>query len=203
MLLSPTDTSYPTDVTGPKDAKEALFLFYDIFGFKDQIIQGADISWYPPNTDEKQSKLGEWFGRNGPPAHLPRVQPTMSAIKEKYPNISTWGMMGYCWGGKCVSLIAGKPNTAFKAAVQTSPAMVSPEDAEKVGIPMCMLASKEEPAEDVKKYEEALKVKKHVETFSTQLHGFMSARGDLKDDECKKEYERGYKVALTFFHDNM
>ena len=102
-----------------------------------------------------------------------------------------------------MSLIAGKPNTAFKAAVQTSPAMVSPEDAEKVTIPMCMLASKEEPVDDVKKYDEALKVKKHIETFDTQIHGFMSARADLSDESVKKEYERGYKVALTFFHDNL
>ena len=127
----------------------------------------------------------------------------MGAIREAYPNITTWGMIGYCWGGKCVSLIAGKPNTAFKAAVQTSPAMVSPEDAEKVTIPMCMLASKEEPADDVKKYDEALKVKKHIETFDTQIHGFMSARADLSDDGVKKEYERGYKVALQWFHDHL
>ena len=111
--------------------------------------------------------------------------------------------MGYCWGGKCVSLIAGKPNTAFKAAVQTSPAMVSPDDAEKVSIPMCMLASKDEPAEDVKNYEAKLKVQKHVETFADQLHGWMSARADLGDDKVKSEYERGYQIALQFFHDNL
>lgn len=100
------------------------------------------------------------------------------------------------------SLIAGK-DTKFKAAVQTSPAMVDPADAEKVKIPMMMLASKEEPAEDVKKYEDSLKVTKHVETFGDQLHGFMSARGDLKDAKVKSEYERGYKLALQFFHDNI
>lgn len=163
----------------------------------------ADISWYPPDTETKKKTLGEWFGRNGPPAHLPRVQPTVKAASEKYPSINTWGMMGYCWGGKCVSLIAGKPGTGFKAAVQTSPAMVSPEDAEKVTIPMCILASKEEPAEDVKKYEENLKVKKHVETFGTELHGFMSARGDLSNETTKKEYERGYKIALQWFHEHL
>jgi hypothetical protein len=39
------------------------------------------------------------------------------------------------------SLISGKAN-AFKAAVQTSPALIDPADAEKVVIPMMMLASK-------------------------------------------------------------
>jgi len=216
-----------TYVTGPSDAKEAILVFYDIFGFKDQIIQGADIlaysdkehsylvimpawfgdepadiAWYPPDTEEKQEKLGKWFGGAAPPKHLPKVQPTMDDAKKQYPSITTWGMIGYCWGGKMVSLIAGK-KTAFKAAVQTSPAMVSPDDAENVQIPMCVLASKEEPEDDIKKYDEKLKVKKHVETFSTELHGFMSARADLSNEKTKSEYERGYKIAVEWFHEHL
>ena len=101
-----------------------------------------------------------------------------------------------------VSLASGS-GTPFKAAAQTSPAMIDPKDAEKITIPMCMLASKDEPAEDVKKYEQTLKGVKHVEIYETQLHGFMSARGDLKDAEVRKEYERGYKTVLTFFHENL
>jgi dienelactone hydrolase len=68
-----------TYVTGPKDADKAILVLYDIFGFKNQILQGADllawsdkdstyqvfmpdffqesgpadIAWYPPDTDEK------------------------------------------------------------------------------------------------------------------------------------------------------
>jgi hypothetical protein len=49
------------------------------------------------------------------------------------------------------SLIASDDKT-FKAAVQTSPTMVDASDAEKVIIPMTMLASKDEPKKDVKKY---------------------------------------------------
>lgn len=100
-----------------------------------------------------------------------------------------------------VSLIGGR-ETKFKAGVQTSPAMVDPADGEKLTIPMCILASEEEPADAVAKYESNMKVKKHVETFKN-LHGFMSARADLKDEYQKEAYERGYKVALTFFHDNL
>jgi len=101
-----------------------------------------------------------------------------------------------------VSLIGGR-DTKIKAGVQTSPAMVDPSDAAKVKIPMCVLASKEEPADDIKKYDEGLTVTKHVETFDKVVHGFMSARGDLADSTGKAEYERGYKIALTFFHDNL
>jgi|SRR5271155_418878 len=101
-----------------------------------------------------------------------------------------------------VSLIAGR-ETVFKLGIQTSPSMVSPEDALKVQIPMCVLASMEEPVDDMKKYDENLTVTKHVETFDTEVHGWMSSRADLSNEKTKAEYERGYKIALQFLHDNM
>lgn len=98
-------------------------------------------------------------------------------------------------------LLAGEA-TAFKAVVQTSPAMVDSADAENVQIPMMMLASKDEPKEEVEKYAAALKVDHHVEIFD-EVHGFMSARGDLEDSRSKAEYERGYQLALKFFHKHL
>ena len=163
----------------------------------------ADISWYPPDTKEKGEKLGNFFNtKAGPPLHLPKIKEIIKEASDNNPNISSWGIMGYCWGAKIASLVAGQ-QTKFKAAVQVHPAMLDAADAEKVQIPMCVLASKDESAEDVKKYEDALKVTKHVETFDDQIHGWMAARADLDDAKVKQEYERGYKIALTFFHDNL
>ena len=163
----------------------------------------ADIAWYPPDNDEKGAKLGNFFKtKAGPPTTLEKIPGCLKDAESKNSNIKTWGIMGYCWGGKIVSLASGE-GTPFKAAVEVHPAMVDPGDAGKVTIPLCMLASKDEPADDIKKFEANLKTTKHVETFSTQIHGWMAARGDLKDKEVLKEYERGYKIALTFFHDNM
>lgn len=51
--------------------------------------------------------------------------------------------------------------------------MVDPKDAEKIKIPLCLLASKDEAAEDVKKFEANLTAEKHVETFSDQIHGYV------------------------------
>ncbi|MCJ1237549.1 hypothetical protein MMC14_005536 [Varicellaria rhodocarpa] len=76
--------------------------------------------------------------------------------------------------------------------------MVDPADGEKMTVPVCMLASKDEPADAVEKFKESLKVPSHVETFSDQIHGWMAARGDLKDARVKSEYERGYKILLDF-----
>jgi dienelactone hydrolase len=216
------------DVTGPANATQAILVVYDIFGYKDQILQGADIlahsdkehqyqvympdffdgqpmdfSDWPPDTEEKQGKLNAFFGNQANPEKAQkRIPEFLKAAEESNSNIKAWGALGYCWGGKMVSL-ASASGTSFKAAAQTSPAMVDPKDADKISIPMCMLASKDEPVDDVKKYEENLKGVKHVETFETQLHGFMSARADFKDEKILKEYERGYKTLLTFFHDNL
>jgi hypothetical protein len=62
-----------------------------------------------------------------------------------------------------------------------------------------MLASGDEPVEDVEKFKENLKVVNHVETFGDMVHGWMTAKGDLGDERKKGEYERGYKVLLEFF----
>lgn len=79
------------------------------------------------------------------------------------------------------------------------PAFVDPEDAAKVTIPMCLLASNGESAEDVKAFEKALTVENHVEIFADQGHGWMAARADFEDPKAKAEYERGYKTVVEFY----
>ncbi|KAJ5825188.1 Dienelactone hydrolase [Penicillium riverlandense] len=215
-----------TYVTGPESATKAILVVYDIFGFFDQTIQGADIlatsneqkyrvfmpdffegspadiSWYPPTTDEHKQKLGNFFQTKAAPPNTLSKIPTVVAEANKLASDGgfQWSILGYCWGGKIATLSVGADNTIFKAAVQCHPAMVDPKDAKNVNVPMAMLASKDEPAQDVDAFKAALKVPNHVETFSTQIHGWMAARSDLEDPEVRKEYERGYKTALEFLH---
>ncbi|KAJ5965017.1 Dienelactone hydrolase [Penicillium vulpinum] len=208
-----------TYVTGPESATKAILVVYDIFGFFDQTIQGADIlatstdqkyrvfmpdffegspadiSWYPPTTQEHKEKLGNFFSTKAvPPKTLSKIPNPPGG------NFQSWSILGYCWGGKIATLASGADNKLFKAAAQCHPAMVDANDAKVVNIPMALLASGDEPVQDVKDFEANLKVPKHVETFSTQIHGWMAARSDLERDEVRKEYERGYKTVLEFFH---
>ena len=81
--------------------------------------------------------------------------------------------------------------------------MVAKDDAPGITIPYAMLPSKDESKDDVAAWEKGLKVEHIVEWFPDQVHGWMAARSDLKDEKVKSEYERGYKIALTFFHDNL
>ena len=48
-------------------------------------------------------------------------------------------------------------------------------------------------------WDRGLNVEKHVETFDSQVHGWMSARADSEDEKAKGKYVRGYKLFLEFF----
>jgi len=214
--------------TGPSNAKHGILVIYDIFGFFPQTLQGADIlahgdsekpkrvfmpdwfegspadiSWYPPDNEEKGKKLGAFFSKEAaPPKTLNKIGPVLEAIKKSEPNITSWGIVGYCWGGKIVNL-ASQAGTPFKAAAACHPAMIDPADAPKVTIPIAILPSKDEDKDAVSKYEKELKVKHVVEWFPDQVHGWMAARSNLDDAKVKQEYERGYKLLLDFFHENL
>lgn len=194
--------------------RQPIFVVYDIFGFFPQNLQGtdilahsdkehqyhvfmphffdgepADISWYPADTKEKEEKLGNFFhAKANPKMHLPKIKECV-AEAAKFPQIESWGIMGYCWGGKITSIVAGA-QTKFKAAAQLHPGMLDVADAVKVQIPMCLLTSKDENPDNVKKYSDNLTVKKHVDIYDTQIHGWMAVRADLKDPAAVKEYER-------------
>jgi len=163
----------------------------------------ADISWYPPTTDEHKKKLGNFFSTQAaPPKTLSKIPNVVAEGNKLAPggNFQSWSILGFCWGGKIASLSSGSENKLFVAAAQCHPAMVDANDAKVVNIPMAMLASGDEPVQAVKDFEANLTVPKHVETFSSQIHGWMAARSDLENPEVRKEYERGYKTVLEFFH---
>ncbi|KAK8216358.1 Alpha/Beta hydrolase protein [Phyllosticta capitalensis] len=214
--------------TGPSDAKHAILIIYDIFGFFPQTLQGADIlatsddhrkyqvfmpdwfeghpadiSWYPPDNDEKKQKLGEFFAGPAAPAKtVARVPKVVDEIVSKVKGFDSWAILGFCWGGKIVNLVSTS-GSKFKVAAAAHPAMVDPKDAPNITIPFAMLPSKDEDKDAVKQWEDGLKVKHMVEFFPDQIHGWMAARSDLKDERVRHEYTRGYKTVLEFFHENL
>jgi len=218
-----------TYATGDSSAKHGIFVVFDIFGFFSQTLQGADIlaygdkekpyrvfmpdlfdgqpaadiSWYPPDTEEKGKKLGEFFSTTAaPPKTVARVPKVLDELKKENPSITSWGIVGYCWGGKIVAL-SSQAGTPFKAAAVCHPAMVDPADAAKVTIPYAILPSKDEDKETCNKFMSELKVTHVCEFFPTQVHGWMAARSNLEDEKVRSEYERGYKILLDFFHENL
>ncbi|KAL4973316.1 hypothetical protein BDW66DRAFT_162181 [Aspergillus desertorum] len=215
-----------TYVTGPADATKAILVIFDIFGFFPQTLQGADIlstsskqkyrifmpdffegepadiTWFPPSNEDQKKKLGNFFQtKAAPPNTLSKIPGVVAEANSYAPSggaFESWSILGYCWGGKITVLASGAENKTFKAAVQCHPAMLDPNDAKGVNIPMALLASKDEKPDDVSQFGANLKVDHYVETFPTQIHGWMAARSQLEDEQVRKEYERGYQTALDF-----
>jgi len=218
-----------TYVTGPEDASTVIILIYDIFGFGPQILQGADIlahtsskhhyrvlipdflignladpAWFPPDTLEKRKAMGGYFGPQGPAnadTMLAKLLGVVDAIK-KSDSVKKLGVVGYCWGAKIVSLSCAA-DTPFAAGVELHPSGLATADAPKITVPLCMLASEDEAADDVKAFGDALTVPKLVERYEGAPHGWMTSRGDLNDPKGKADYERGYSTVLKFFHDHI
>jgi hypothetical protein len=71
---------------------------------------------------------------------------------------------------------------------------------------MMVLASGEEDKEELKGYAKGLTkegggkgLECHVETYQEMVHGWMSARGNLANEEVKKEWVRGYSSVGGWF----
>lgn len=120
-----TNAVFHTDATGPSTAKAGILIVYDIFGFFDQTVQGADIlatsdadipyqvfmpdffegepadiSWYPPDNKDKEAKLGQFFQTKAPPPKtLPRIPKIVKELSAER-GIEKWAILGFCWGGK-------------------------------------------------------------------------------------------------------
>lgn len=55
-------------VTGPADATKAIVVIYDIFGYFDQTVQGADILAYSDDHQKYKVYMPDWF--NGKPCPI-------------------------------------------------------------------------------------------------------------------------------------
>ncbi|QKX58232.1 uncharacterized protein TRUGW13939_05353 [Talaromyces rugulosus] len=215
-----------TYISGSKTATRAVLYVFDIFGFSPQTLRGADIladrlsasspalvivpdwfdgfvaqkAWVPPVTPEQQEKLGGFIQNKASPGLVvPRVLELSKSLNKTFPTVEKLGIFGFCWGGKLASLACQDDKDSFVVAVQTSPARIDPEEAKKVSVPMALLLSGDEDVEVASQYAANLTKDTLTERFEGQIHGFMSARGDLEDAKVKEAFERGYEVAGAFF----
>ncbi|KAJ8066877.1 hypothetical protein OCU04_004261 [Sclerotinia nivalis] len=156
----------------------------------------ADIAFWPADTDEKWHYILKVFREQAEKENnLKKLEEYMNVLtkRDEVRNVKSWGVAGYCWGAKIVTL-ASQEGTIFKAGAQTHPSLVDPEDAKLVKIPQIVLLSKDEDREQCKAYENNMKVDKYFEAFDDQVHGWMSSMGDLENPRTREEYYRGYKL---------
>lgn len=161
----------------------------------------ADIAWFPPTCTTHEQNLDNFFQTKAVPEITLSKLPAIVAEGNKLAasgQFDSWSILGYCWGGKIACLASMQASSVFKAAIQCHPAMLASQDAHSVTVPMAVLASKDENRKDVRSFCNNLRVPNFVETFPTQIHGWMAARSNLQDPMVRKEYERGYRITLDF-----
>ncbi|KAJ4476609.1 Alpha/Beta hydrolase protein [Lentinula aciculospora] len=212
-------------VTGPETSTNAIVCVYDIFGYYPQTQQGADIvastlkttvympdffepdgpfphDPFPPTTDEGKQALQTFFGTTAnPPKNTIKLIEFGNHLKSK--GAAKVGAYGFCWGGKVTVSAAGE-DTPFSAVSIVHPAMLSAEDSEKLTVPLAIYPSKDEPKEEFDKIVGILSKKPFADRcdnkyYSAMHHGWAAARGDLKNEENKKEFEDVYTKLVNFF----
>ncbi len=106
-------------VSGPHDATKAVYYMYDIFGYTDQTIQGADIlasggkepylviipdllegkpaepAWMGRDTEEKKEQFAQFMTRIQDPApHIECIYSVLDAAKKEYSGVEKWAAIG-------------------------------------------------------------------------------------------------------------
>lgn len=159
----------------------------------------ADPAWFPPETAEQQTAVANYFGPRGP-AQAEKMRNQLTQVLETLNGKFTkYAIMGYCWGAK-IAVLSSFSGSPFNVAIQVHPSGLDAEDAPKITIPMCMLASKDEDNEIVQKFDDLLDVPKLVDTYPSAPHGWMTSRTDLNSPKMLEDYKRGYTAVLNFLH---
>jgi hypothetical protein len=103
-------------VTGPKDARKAIFFVYDVFGFQEETLQGADIlssteylvampdlfagkpiqkEWFAQDTEEKKQKIADIMASiRDPHPHIEKVQSVLASLRQTFSAVEKWGAIG-------------------------------------------------------------------------------------------------------------
>ena len=205
-------TGYPA---ASDDAGSFKVFMPDFFG-----DNPSDITTFPPKTPAHlKFTMAFMSGPANPDKTVPLIVPMMEEIKRAHPEIESWAILGFCWGGKIAALVS-QEESLFKASGQCHPSLADTDDAKKVTIPMVFLPSQDEDPEvsepvvhvtmelivrsmqAMDLYAKTLKTaspNSYYETFADQVHGWMTSRADFNDVRKFEEYLRGYRVARTFF----
>ncbi|KAI9727704.1 MAG: hypothetical protein M1828_005932 [Chrysothrix sp. TS-e1954] len=203
---------------GSTSSRIAVIDVYDVFGYASQTIQGADVlahaagclvlmpDFFDGGFDlkfetypqEERLKAFTEFASEGGSGYAPKciaaINSAAGAIKTQFPSVEKIGAFGMCYGGKVVILASNQAGTAINASGQAHPARLAADDAKALKIPHLIMASKDEPAEDVTAFDKVEKpVGSETHTYPTMHHGWMGARAKLNESENAKEFSRGYE----------
>jgi len=211
-------------ITGPKDTGKAIVEIYDIFCYSSQTLQAADIlahasgallvmpdvfegitidpKLFGSEREEDKKTIADFLATT---ANVPRLIPHVHALVEvlRADGYSKVGAVGYCFGGKVVTVSATSVGK-IDAIASAHPGRVAVEDAEGLACPIAFFPSKDENEEICEAFYKALESKPYAaknvyKRYSTMHHGWAGARANLADEENLKEYSDVLKRMAAFY----
>ena len=126
----------------PDGAGDFKVFMHDFWGDHPQ-----DLANFPPKTPKQQKAIMDFmYGPAVPAKTVPLIEPLLQAFQKDNPQITSWSILGFCWGVKIATLVT-TAGTKFKAAAGGHPSLMDVEDAKHVVVPMCVLPSQDENPE--------------------------------------------------------
>ncbi|KUL82144.1 hypothetical protein ZTR_10704 [Talaromyces verruculosus] len=217
------------NITGREDSTIGVIDVYDVFGTSNHTKQGADLvakaldavivvpdllkgtyaknEWFPLNSEEKRNFFfGFLKGYAAPYKYIEGFLELMKLIQTRFPSVKKWGSYGLCWGAKIVALTS-MSETPFAASVQAHPGMLDSADAKKITIPHLVMASKDEPTEQVAGFKEIIESNgiagSSLTTYTTMHHGWMGSKANLIEEETYAGYRQGYTQLIEFLQQHL
>ncbi|XP_057507825.1 endo-1,3;1,4-beta-D-glucanase-like [Actinidia eriantha] len=202
--------------TGPSDAKLAILLISDFFGYEAPNLRKladkvAAAGYYivvpdffygdPYAPDNTNRPLQVWKQSHGTDKGFEDAKPVIASLKNK--GISAIGAAGFCWGAKVVVELA--KSDYIQAGVILHPALVTVDDIKEVKAPLAVLGAETDrisPPELLKQFEEVLSVRPevhgYVKIFPGVVHGW-AVRYNVEDEKAVKCAEAAHQNMLDWF----
>ncbi|KAK4801078.1 hypothetical protein SAY86_021565 [Trapa natans] len=203
-------------VSGPPDAKLAVLLISDIFGYEAPLLRKladkvAAAGFYvvvpdffhgdPYSPENLERPLPVWIQSHGTNKGFEEAKPVVAALKSK--GITSLGAAGFCWGAKVVVELAKLD--LVQSAVLLHPSLVTVDDMKEVKPPIAILGAEFDhisPPDLIKQFREVLLARPNVncfvKLFSGVSHGW-TVRYDESDEKAVKSAEEAHRDMLEWF----
>ncbi|KAL3717509.1 hypothetical protein ACJRO7_009011 [Eucalyptus globulus] len=206
-------------ITGPPDAKLAVLLVSDVFGYEapklrklaDKVASSGfyvvvpDFFYGDPFVpDNPERPIAVWRQSHGTDKGFEDAIRVVSALRSE--GVSAIGAAGFCWGGEsscCLVVVELGKSDHIQAAVLLHPSQVT------VKAPIAVLGAeydKLSPPELLKQFEEILSAKPevdgYVKIFAGVEHGW-TVRYKDEDEAVVKSAEEAHKDMLDWFNKHL
>lgn len=208
-----------TYISGPADAKAAVILVSDVFGYEPPHLReiadkvgGAGFYGVAPDffrgspfVREGGGNISSWLIDHSTEKGFEDAKAVVEALKSK--GITKIGGVGFCWGGSVVVKLLTPP--LIETGVLIHPSLTTVADIQGIKAPVSILAGEKDtatPVELIRQFETALKAKPEVESwvkiFPGQPHGW-ALRYDGGNASAVKSAEEAHKDMLEWLHTHL